>query len=168
MILLLSAAVCAQWKDDQTSRLGIGISFYMPGDSVLSTSIGSAWFGPNLSYNLKFDEQARAVSVMNLGFYGKEQKTNKGTLIPLTYSAIKHFGKDQSNWYTGGGVGAYFVKLDEIAGTSAKQKFGFHAIGGREFGNGAFAEVRYDLIPRWGDRIGLSGLTVSAGIHQSF
>lgn len=169
IVLTLAAAgsAAAQWEDeDEPSRFGLSMSLFRPSKSELS-DIADVWLGPVLTYHIKFDENQRPVILASAGFIGKERNSlRKVSMIPLTITGLKRTGDSESNWYFGGGVGAYYTNYRNFPVSESGFSAGLHIIGGKEFKKGVYAEVRYDMIPGSGD-VKFSGISINAGYRRS-
>jgi hypothetical protein len=169
LTLAVISSASAQWADNEKSRLGVSLGFYLPQDSILKGQVGRVWLGPILNINTRFDEQDRPISMVEIGIMGEDDNSGiDGSFAPVTFTYIKRYGESQSHWYTGAGVGAYFTKLSAGPSKVTHTKIGINLRGGREFGRGLYTEMRYDLLHEGDSSVDFSGLVISAGLRQTF
>lgn len=152
--IVLPMSAHAQYQISDKSRVGVSMAAMHPSGAKLQ-SLGRYWLGPTLQINVTFDELDRANGVVALTWFGQESASARSNIIPLTYTYIRRFGKDQENpWYVGGGAGAYFVNFKSIepnafGGNSYvsdnKIQYGVNLVAGKEMG-GWFVEFRKDFV----------------------
>lgn len=181
LVIAGASAVSAQYETSDRSPIGIRVAVYRPSDSLLS-DLGSAWLGPVVDYNWRFDRRDRPEVKISLGWYGEDKGVDKGSYLPLTATYIKRYYREDQDtcWFVGGGVGAYFVDyrhivwFDSVRYGVVKDKsteVGLNIVGGYERGPW-FAELRYDLMSSLGltggDSVDFSGFTLSVGTNMAF
>ncbi len=173
IILAMPFSASAQYQSTNSSPMGLGISFYRPSGSQLQ-SLESNWIGPELFYHAKFDEQERPRLTASIGWFGNTNNSTgtNGRFVPVRVNAIKRFGEDESCWYAGYGLDCYFASYKRFGLSDKATLFGFSLSGGREFGNGWFAEIRRDQVSKldhknFGD-IDFGGWSINVGSRFAY
>lgn len=174
LVLILVSAASAQYESSDRSAVGIRMAVYRPTDSAL-TALGSTWLGPVIDYYPRFDKNDLPQIAVSLGWFSEEKQYNKASFTPITVSYVKRTRGEGSNWYYGGGLGAYFVKFQEPTFTGIVKDsgtlLGANLVVGREWG-AWFADLRYDITgsldTQHSGGVGFSGLTLSIGSHFAF
>ncbi len=180
-------AVCVQpalgqYESSQKSPIGLGFSMVRPSDSRLRDITGT-WFGATLDWNIKHDALDRPMIVGSVGWFGKSEIDARGSFVPFKLAYIKHLDESsESSWYVGGGLSAYYVNYEAWEQSVFTQrsewvdergfKMGFNVVGGREFGGGWYAELRYDVtsslsLPT-GSSVDFGGMTLTIGSRLAF
>lgn len=173
IILAVPFSAFAQYQSTNSSPVGLALSFYRPSGAELK-SLESNWIGAELFYHAKFDEQERPRLTASIGWYSTTNNSTgtSGRFVPIRVDALKRFGEGESCWYAGYGLDCYFASYRRFGLSDDGTLFGFSLTGGREFGNGWFAEIRRDQVSkldhsRWGD-IDFSGWSINVGSRFAY
>ena len=174
LALIVSAASYAQYETSNRTRVGVRMVAYRPTGSQLK-SMGSTWLTPMLDVNLLYDKQDRPTAFISMGWFGGEDNSSrtKASMIPVTTTYLKYFGKNpDKSLYVGGGLGLYSTKYETPWSSNSNRKIDFNLAAGLSFGNGWFSELRYDharVTPTdYSGDVDFSGLSICVGSHLGF
>lgn len=175
LLVFIGFPAVAQYEVDDRDKVGLRLGLFRPSDSDLQ-DIGKLWMGPVVDWYLKHDEQDRPVRFLSAAILAEDKdfvrnETTKVLLAPITYNWIKRYSESERHWYAGGGVGLCFMKfkIDSYARniSDSSLKVGFKLIGGYNINEHFFAEMHYDLLPKW-QTVNWSGLSIQVGTRTSF
>ena len=169
-VLILASMVSvayAQYEDDGPSKFGFRVVSFMPSDGDLK-SLKSLWIGPALDWHISFDEDGKPDQFLTLGLISSGDGRVKATEEFLTYTKINRTPiSDSRSHYTGFGGGINRVGIRASGFEDKSFKLSAHVLYGQEFNDIYYAEIRYDITPKWRDA-SWGGLSLSVGTRVSF
>jgi hypothetical protein len=127
-------------------NLSIHLGAQLPSDRDIRKGGGRIIYGIEANYKIQVVPLQNSIGEIGIGYYER----NDYRLIPFTLTQIWRepgrtlFGQ---NYYYGGGISLNSVRFNypDTSGNS-KLLFGAHIVGGLDFGNTFFAELKYAYI----------------------
>ncbi len=179
LICIFSSNALAQFETSGRSHWGLRMMNYRPSSSAFS-GLQSDWLCPAIDYNLKFDDKDRPTQIISYAWFSQSIYSTSAKLQPLTFTIIRHSSKgdEMKGWYKGIGLGLYkcqYNTIDYVNGgwaNSSSTNIGVCLLGGYDFSETWFAEVRYDMAgsvsnPAAGN-VSFNGIALSVGTHVVF
>lgn len=163
VFVLAAGAVFAQ--DGMSKGISVYAGGFRPTNSATKDNLGDNWLNVGLGYKLPTQNQSGSETELGIGYIGTQGKTltvaspgtgtldTKARIVPLTITTKTRLSEG-SKLYYGGGVGAYFAKVEGLdsngavtAGASkTKTMFGYSILAG------------LDLTSRIGVELGYTGI----------
>lgn len=162
----LASAAYAQYEDDGPSKFGFRIIGFMPSDGNLE-SLKSLWIGPALDWHISFDEDSKPDQILTLGLVGSGDGPIKATEEFVSYTRINRTPISDSRVHYagyGGGINRVGIRTSGIDDKSFK--LSAHVLYGQEFNDIYYAELRFDITPKWRDA-SWGGVFLSVGTRVS-
>jgi len=170
--LVLAGSAAAAQDVSPLSGYSLSVGAFRPSASSTRDNLGATWLDVRLGWkmpNVPIGDQQ-----LEVGYLRASGETltggvkTKARIIPLAYT-YRTPTVPGARFYTGGGIGAYFTKIEGLnsagaptAGASeSKTKFGLHALVGMKVAPRIDAELRYTWISSKLAAQKLSGFTLS-------
>lgn len=173
VLLAIPTLSRAQYGGDEGfPKLQIRGGIHQPAGSVLRDQ-SSLWPELGIDYVLSFDENEHPTDVASITYTGASKNAMDAKLIGLQYMRYwREPSEKTKGFYYGAGTGVFMenVKVRESFDRPAVDESGFKpaltVVGGYDFGQYWFAEVRYIKLEELAPDVDISGLSFFIGARR--
>ena len=171
----------AQYSEEGNQKFSIFAGLYMPSGSTLRNQGSTAWKSFGVSRNAKMDDYDRPISYLSLDVATSARGYFTGSKYGLTYTYLFRkpiTGESVRGFYYGLGAGIsavsekivrnLYVDPPIFGEENSGMQFNVSVLGGYDFNEYFFAELRYTKTTELAPNVDFSGLTMHVGTRSLF